>query len=259
MALKNKRTLTELLAMKYPEYGKDKIIALIACRKVKVDNEICCDPRALFHNDVPIVLIEDMYVSRGGVKLDYALNHWSIDPSGKIFLDAGSSTGGFTDCLLRYGARLVHAVDVGYNQLDYRLRTDARVIVHERQNIMDIRELEPIPDAAVADLSFRSIHKAASHLFSLISGDWIICLVKPQFEIPKGTPGFNGVVDDPLLIRDTLLHVKKSLFDDGIGMRDIVESPIHGRKGNREFLALLSRTVSLEEPTIAEKIERLTT
>jgi 23S rRNA (cytidine1920-2'-O)/16S rRNA (cytidine1409-2'-O)-methyltransferase len=254
-----KRPLAELLSMQYPEYDRERLLAFIACRNVKVDAHVCTDPKANFNEDAHVNLVFDQYVSRGGFKLAHALDAWHVSVQDLVMLDAGASTGGFTDCLLQRGARLVHAVDVGYNQLDWTLRTDARVVVHERQNIMTLQSLDPIPVAAVADLSFRSIRNAARHLFELISGPWAICLVKPQFEVDKALAGFTGVVTDTAVLRDTLLGVHATLESEGIGLRDVVESPIRGRKGNREFLALLSRQPVLDHDGFAQLVERLLT
>ena len=149
------------------------------------------------------------YVSRGGFKLEKALSEFGMDVTGLVMLDAGSSTGGFTDCLLQNGAKAVHSVDVGFNLLDFKIRNDSRVVVHEKQNIMTLTKeaLVPAPQAAVADLSFRSIKGAASHILDLVGDTWLIALIKPQFEVPKWQENFFGVVDDPDLMRQTLTNV----------------------------------------------------
>ncbi len=223
------------------------------------------------------------YVSRGGEKLHAALEEWSAPVRGKVFLDAGASTGGFTDCLLQFGARAVHAVDVGYNQLDYRLRRDSRVIVHERTNLMHLESLDPPADAAVADLSFRSLRGAARKLLSLSGEGWAIVLVKPQFEFasalkragagrspgsrgrgrspvrgrsaPRDVADFNsatnfeaGVVRDPDVLQEILLSLRRDLAADGITVQGELASPVAGRRGNREFLFLLTSGVSEYQP-----------
>ena len=158
-------------------------------------------------------------------------------------LDAGSSTGGFSDCLIQNGAKAVHSVDVGFNLLDFKLRSDNRVIVHEKQNIMTLQkeDLDPAPQAAVADLSFRSINGAASHVLDLVGGTWMIALIKPQFEVPKWQENFFGVVEDPVLMRSTLENVHERLASDEVGIFDATVSPIKGHKGNTEFLAMLRK------------------
>lgn len=254
---RKKKALIKLMQEQYPDYDKMQLRAFIDCRQVIVDGETCVDSQAIFPENSVVGLNLSKYVSRGALKLEHALTTWNIDISGLVFVDAGSSTGGFTDCLLQSGARAVHAVDVGYNQLDYRLRTDARVIVHERQNIMQVEQLDPRPDAAVADLSFRSITGAASHILSLTKDSWLISLIKPQFEIPKGTDGFSGVVDDGETIKEILFLVYAQLATENVGIEAIIESPIQGRKGNREFLALLKPGLRMDESVYRNTIELL--
>ncbi|MDD7200242.1 MAG: TlyA family RNA methyltransferase [Sphaerochaetaceae bacterium] len=249
-----KRALIDLLAVNYPDIGREKLGAYIVCRNVLAGGEVCADPKMKFPEDVPLSFTFEKYVSRGGYKLEHALKAFHLDVSGMCVLDAGSSTGGFTDCLLQHGASLVHSVDVGTNQLSWKLRQDDRVRVHERQNIMTLDALDPAPQAAVCDLSFRSISGAAGHILSLCGGSWLVSLIKPQFEVPKGQPGFHGVVTDPQLLRDVLLSVYRQLSDENIAVRDIVRSPITGRKGNTEYLALLGLDGALDEPSFLAKL-----
>lgn len=141
-----KRPLLQLLVTHYgKQYTKDQLTAFIACRNVYADGELSTDPRQLFAEECTLSLSFEQYVSRGGYKLEHALDQFGLSVDGLVMLDAGSSTGGFTDCLLQRGARLVHSVDVGYNQLDWRLRTDERVRVLEKQNIMTLETLDPPP------------------------------------------------------------------------------------------------------------------
>jgi 23S rRNA (cytidine1920-2'-O)/16S rRNA (cytidine1409-2'-O)-methyltransferase len=192
--------------------------------------------------DVPISIREKPpYVSRGGEKLAAALDLWGIACEGKTWIDAGCSTGGFTDCLLRRGASLVYAIDVGENQLDWRLRADPRVRVMEATNVMAVRgeELDPTPDSAVADLSFRSLRLAASRILSLTAERRGIFLVKPQFEYIHPPRDFDGVVRGQGALRDILSDLVAGLGNEGVRAEDAVESPLRGRKGNREFLFLL--------------------
>lgn len=250
-------TLVSLLEKKYPDCSRDQLVAYVVCKNVLVDGQTYTDPRALVHYDSRIELSFPKYVSRGGSKLEYALDYWSIDPTGLIFIDAGSSTGGFTDCLLQRGALAVHSVDVGYNQLDYRLRTDDRVIVHEKQNIMTLTELDPLPQAAVADLSFRSIRGAASHILDLTTDKWLISLIKPQFEVPRWKEGFFGVVEDSALLMQVMTDVYEALVLEGVGMQAIITSPILGRKGNTEFLALLKLSEGMSLTVFKQELHNL--
>ncbi|MBO4409140.1 MAG: TlyA family RNA methyltransferase [Spirochaetales bacterium] len=236
-----KTGIIQLLRLRDPSLSKDRAAALVSCRNVYVNGELCTDPRQTFSPDCAIDIIFPKYVSRGGFKLEKALSEFGTDVSGLVMLDAGSSTGGFTDCLLQNGARAVHSVDVGFNLLDFRIRNDSRVVVHEKQNIMTLEkgDIDPPAQAAVADLSFRSIKGAARHILDLVGGTWIIALVKPQFEVPRWQENFHGVVEDPALMRETLVNVYENLEAEGVGIHMATVSPIKGHKGNTEFLALL--------------------
>lgn len=239
----------ELLKSQYPEFDLLQLKGYIASREVKIDGETIVDAAQRVSGTGEACIQLQEFVSRGGYKLEHALTSWSLDVTGRVCLDAGSSTGGFTDCLLRYGASAVHAVDVGYNQLDYRLRCDARVHVHERTNILHLTETDPPSDIAVADLSFRSIRGVASHILSLTTRKQLIFLIKPQFEVDPDTQGFNGIITDDCLLRSTMDDVYTTLTREHVGLQRILLSPITGRKGNREFLALLTpeRGLSREE------------
>lgn len=244
--------LLDSMYARYPEHTREELLALVLCGDVIVEGERIRDPRHPVRPDAVITLARDLdeararYVSRGGAKLEHALRVWRLPVEGRVFVDAGSSTGGFTDCLLRHGARAVHAVDVGYNQLDYRLRTDERVIVHERTNIMHTQHLDPAPQAATADLSFRSLRGAASHLLHLVGRRWAVLLIKPQFEWDAPPDGFTGTVpgaEIPEILRTTL----EALEEEEIGLVGLEESPLRGRKGNREFLVLVAGADGLDE------------
>nr|MDA3823036.1 hypothetical protein [Bacteroidales bacterium] len=167
----------DLLLNQYPHMERTSLLTLIATKSVHNDGEGVRDSQQLFPSDSICTISTNKYVSRGGLKLEHALNEWNIDVTGLEFIDAGSSSGGFTDCLLQKGADKVHSVDVGYNQLDYRLRVEERVVVHEKTNIMHILPSQVEVDAAVADLSFRSITGAASHILELTRQKWIISLI----------------------------------------------------------------------------------
>ena len=233
-------TLPALLRKTFPELDKDRAAALISCRNVYVNGELCTDPKQTFPATSIVEISYPKYVSRGGLKLEKALEEFDFNAEGLVFLDAGSSTGGFTDCLLKHGAVFVHSVDVGYNLLDYSLRNDSRVAVHEKTNIMHVQDLDPMPDVAVADLSFRSISGAARKVLDLTKQKRMIALIKSQFEVPRGTEGFDGVIRDPDLLVGTMKSVYRTLTEEGVGVFGVCVSPIRGAKGNREFLALLA-------------------
>jgi 23S rRNA (cytidine1920-2'-O)/16S rRNA (cytidine1409-2'-O)-methyltransferase len=239
MSTRKTRLLLELLTEKYPDIPKERLYSYILCREVSVNGGRIINPKERIPVNASLEIVRNTYVSRGGVKLKHALLEWGISPDGKVMIDAGSSTGGFTDCLLQEGALKVYAVDVGYNQLDYSLRTHSKVVVMERTNIMAVDELDPRPHAAVADLSFRSIRGAAEKILSLTREAWMIALIKPQFEIDSYVQDFNGVVSDDELLLEILTATCTELDDEGAGVVCIAASPILGRKGNREFLALI--------------------
>ncbi len=251
-------TLFENMKIRFTSLAKEEIYAKILCGEVLVNGQKERNPKIIIENTSIISVLEKKYVSRGGIKLEKALTQWNISCKDKIFLDAGSSTGGFTDCLLHHGAAGVHSVDVGYNQLAYRLRQDPRVFVHEKTNIMDAKVLEPFPDAGVADLSFRSIHGAAAKILSLVKERWLIALVKPQFEIDKAEyPNFNGIISDPAVLLPTMITVINRMTEEGVYVSDTALSPIRGRKGNIEFLFLLKDTEDKPKQIIEKQVETL--
>jgi len=250
-------TLLALLRKTCPELDKDRAGALISCKNVYVNGELCTDPKQTFVSTGTVEIIYPKYVSRGGLKLEKALEEFDFNTEGLVFLDAGSSTGGFTDCLLKHGAAFVHSVDVGYNLLDFSLRNDSRVAVHEKTNIMHVQDLDPQPDAAVADLSFRSISGAARKVLGLTKQKKMIALIKPQFEVSKGTENFDGVIRDHDLLVSTMKSVFRTLCDEGVGVYGVCASPIRGAKGNNEFLALLAPAspASMTEEQFLEPVE----
>ncbi len=182
------------------------------------------------------------YVSRGGLKLEKALQTFALDPDGLVALDIGASTGGFTDCLLQHGARRVYAIDVGRGQLAWTLRNDARVIVMEHTNMRHVTSLpEPI-QCAVIDVSFISLRLILPPLIPLLTPDaWVVALVKPQFEAGKAEVDRGaGVIIDPAV--HTRVVEELQAWIDGhtpLRVRGVTDSPIYGREGNREFLFYL--------------------
>ena len=184
------------------------------------------------------------WASRGGDKLEAALDAFAVDPTGLACLDAGASTGGFTDLLLARGARIVYAVDVGRGQLLDRLAREPRVVSMERTNLRTLKELpEPI-DLAVLDLSFISLRLVLPAVRELVRREGrVIALVKPQFEAGRGAVPRGGVVRDPATHRSVLLRVGEDAVDAGFAPMALIGSPIAGAEGNREFLALLGPVI----------------
>lgn len=198
------------------------------------------------------------YVSRGGEKLDGALRDLDIQVEGRRWLDAGASTGGFTDRLLRGGAAAVIAVDVGYGQLDWRLRGDERVVVLERTNVRDL-EPEALPwlaDGVVADLSFISLRLLIPSFERLITREAdLLLMVKPQFEVGKGAVGKGGVVRDPELWRSSIVGVVEAAAARGLGLVGAAVSDLQGPKGNHEFFVHLRRGDDSDMGSIDRAIE----
>jgi 23S rRNA (cytidine1920-2'-O)/16S rRNA (cytidine1409-2'-O)-methyltransferase len=223
--------------------------ALVMAGAVLVGEQRVEKPSETFPPDAPLRVrgAEDpaaRYVGRGALKLEKALGAFGLDPAGLVCLDVGASTGGFTDCLLQHGARRVVALDVGRNQLDYRLRTDARVEVREGVNA---RHLAPADfgerfDLAVMDVSFISATKILPALVPLLKdGGRLVVLIKPQFEVGKGEVGKGGIVSDPRQHARVVEEVNAAARALGLEVRGVTESPITGADGNREFLALYEK------------------
>jgi 23S rRNA (cytidine1920-2'-O)/16S rRNA (cytidine1409-2'-O)-methyltransferase len=197
------------------------------------------------------------FVSRGGVKLAGALDVFGVDVAGKRAIDVGSSTGGFTDCMLRRGAAHVVAIDVGRGQLAWTLRTDERVTVMERTNVRELAAgaIDPLADICVADLSFISLRTVAPNLCELTTAaaDFVL-LVKHQFEAGRARVGKGGIVRDPVVHAGVLRDVVSGLDASGLGVRELAVSPLRGADGNIEFFALGRR----ERATVGEAdIERI--
>jgi len=178
------------------------------------------------------------YAGRGGTKLEKPLSAFAISLNGKTVLDVGASTGGFTDCVLQKGAALVYAVDVGYGQLAWKLQQDPRVVRLDRTNIMRIspHELDPAPDLALIDASFTSLQRLLPHVVTLLAGKGeMLCLIKPQFEVKKGFVEKGGIVRDERQYQRVISHVVEACKGLGLHVTGIIESPVGGRHGNREF------------------------
>jgi 23S rRNA (cytidine1920-2'-O)/16S rRNA (cytidine1409-2'-O)-methyltransferase len=185
------------------------------------------------------------YVGRGGLKLEAALREFAIDVNGFVCLDVGASTGGFTDCLLQHGATSVVALDVGHNQLDWCLRKDPRVIVREGVNARYLRpeDFSSKFDLAVMDVSFISATKVMPAIIPLLSDTGrLITLIKPQFEVGRGEVGSGGVVRDPEKHTRVIAEVNEAATELGLHPAGLIESPLQGADGNREFLALYEKT-----------------
>ena len=204
------------------------------------------------------------FVSRGGEKLSKALSVFTIPVAERICLDGGISTGGFTDCLLQAGAKQVYGIDVGYGQVDWRLRNDSRVILRERTNLRQLRpddlygEDDPIPDLAVVDVSFISLNKILPALWQLTQANReAVLLVKPQFEVGRSRVGKKGVVRDPNDQADAIFQVLQTAHPLGWKYKGLTWSPITGPAGNIEYLLWLGMESETPSPDL-EAIKQIT-
>jgi 23S rRNA (cytidine1920-2'-O)/16S rRNA (cytidine1409-2'-O)-methyltransferase len=223
---------------------RERAQAYIIAGKVRVDGEIVTKAGQAVAPEQAIELIEPdhPYVSRGGLKLAHALDHFAINPNGMVAIDIGASTGGFTDVLLQRGARKVFAIDSGTNQLDWRLRSDARVVVMEQTNAryLEAQALGEPCDLAVVDVSFISLTLLLLPIAAVLGAQKpIVCLVKPQFEVGKGEVGKGGIVRDPALRQAAVDKVRTFAREHGFAVGAAIESPIQGTTGNVEYLLLL--------------------
>ena len=217
--------------------------ALILAGSVIAGDHRVEKPGQLLDESVELRVKEQLrYVSRGGLKLEKALDHFALPVEGRICVDLGASTGGFTDVLLQRGALRVHAVDVGYGQLHARLRADPRVMVHERVNARELRLPEPC-SAAVADLSFISLKLVLPALVSALRSTdaWACVLVKPQFEAGRAEVGKGGVVRDAAVHARVVSEIGDEFRRLGLVVQGWVESPVQGPAGNREYLLAAAR------------------
>jgi 23S rRNA (cytidine1920-2'-O)/16S rRNA (cytidine1409-2'-O)-methyltransferase len=254
IALKVKRErIDKLIVEKGLAESRAKAQAMVMAGVVLVNEQRVNKPSDLVSYDSAIRVKRSddptsKYVGRGGLKLEAALKSFQINPTQFVCLDVGSSTGGFTDCLLQSGAKQVFAIDVGHNQLDWRLRQDPRVISREGVNA---RYLEPsnfpaLFDLIVVDVSFISLAKVLPALVSLATADGaLVTLIKPQFEVGRGEVGSGGIVRDPTKRQRVIEEVTAVAVELGLRCEGVIESPIQGAEGNVEFLAHFVRDTVL--------------
>jgi len=228
--------------------SRTKAQAQVMAGIVLVDEKRVEKPSEKFEKSATIRLkrtsTELRYVGRGGLKLEAALRHFAIDPTGMSCLDIGSSTGGFTDCLLQHGAAQIVAVDVDTNQLDWSLRTDPRVEVRERTNARDLSpdDFDKQFDLAVVDVSFISVTKILPALLRLVNpGALVVVLIKPQFEVGRGEVGKGGIVRESEKHERVVSEINAFARKRGLAIIGTIESPILGAEGNKEFLSLYAR------------------
>jgi len=240
-----KERLDVLLVEKGLAESREKAKRTIMAGLVKVNGRVEDKPGSAFDIDSEIEVTgkECPYVSRGGLKLEKGIEEWDIDCKDAVCMDMGASTGGFTDCMLQHGATKVYAIDVGYGQLDYKLRTDDRVVNMEKTNIryLDTDLIEEPIDLISIDVSFISLSHMLPVAAEVLSDDGLVfCLVKPQFEAGKEQVGKGGIVRDSKVHEEVIEKVMGYAEDNGLHPLKLSYSPIKGSKGNIEYILLLS-------------------
>ncbi len=228
--------------------SRTKAQAMVMAGTILVDEKRVEKPSELFSNQAAIRIKgksnEIKFVGRGGLKLEKALNEFNICPNGYVCLDVGSSTGGFTDCLLQNNARKVYAIDSGTNQLVWKIRNNGKVVARENTNAryLEPKDFDEEIDLIVMDVSFISVTKIFPSLLPLLKGTGkIITLIKPQFEVGKGEVGKGGIVKDPQKHEEVVRRINSFAESIGLKIIRVIDSPILGAEGNKEFLALYER------------------
>lgn len=220
-------------------YSRRQIQSWIMQGRVKVDGIVMTKTGAQINPEavVEVDIEEPKYVGRAGFKLEGALEHFNVDVTGLTVLDAGLSTGGFTDCLLQRGAAKIFGVDVGYGQVHERIRTDPRVVVMERTNLREVQDLGVKVDLVTLDLSFISLLKVMDAVCAVLKDKgMLIALIKPQFEAQRHEVGRGGIVKDAATHAAVVERVTQGLEAYGFVIKGVIESPIEGATGNKEFL-----------------------
>lgn len=243
--MKNKKRLDVLLVEQGYADSRTKAQAIIMSGIVYVDDQKADKPGMSFEEDVKLEVrgATCPYVSRGGLKLEKALRDFGVDPTGFVCSDSGASTGGFTDCLLQQGAKKVFAIDVGYGQLDWKIRSDPRVVVMERTNVRYVtpEQLGEPLDLSVIDVSFISLKIVLPVIKTFLKQNGqVLCLIKPQFEAGKEKVGKKGVVRDPETHKEVLDNFVTLAESLGFNILGLTFSPVKGPEGNIEFLGHLT-------------------
>lgn len=240
-----KKRLDQYLQEKYNNYTRNQIQSWIMQGKVKINEKIVTKSGTQVSDKDEVILKVDeiKYVCRAGWKLEKALDFFQIDPKGLIVLDAGLSTGGFTDCLLQRGAEKIYGVDVGFGQVHEKIRQNPQVIVMERTNLRYLKTLPENVDLVTLDLSFISILKVMEVVSSLIKDSGkLITLIKPQFEAERHEVERGGIIKNPVVHTRIVETLTNEISHYGFKLIGVIESPILGNEGNKEFLAYFLRT-----------------
>lgn len=236
-----KRRIDILLVKRGLVESQAKAQAMVMAGEVMVEGTAVTQAGTLVNEEAAITIVAPPpFVSRGGIKLVYALDQFQLDVSDKVAADIGASTGGFTDCLLQRGARRVYAIDVGRGQLDYRLRRDPRVVVVEGANARYPLALPEKVDLATIDVSFISVEKVIPPVAQLVKdGGYLVVLIKPQFEARRREVGKGGIIRDPLIHARVLGRFVAWLTGQKLRLIGLIPSPLLGASGNREFFVVL--------------------
>lgn len=239
-----KKRLDQRVLELLPTYSRQQIQSWIMQGKIKVDGVPVTKPGAPIADDAQITfdIQESKYVSRAGFKLEKALEHFKIDVNGLTVLDAGLSTGGFSDCLMQHGAKKIYGIDVGHGQVHEKIRRDSRVIVMEQTNLREVRDLGEKVDLVTLDLSFISVLKVMDAVDAVLKPNGqLIVLIKPQFEAERHEVGKGGIIKDPQIHEKVIKSVVDGIVNHGYELIGVTESPIAGAEGNKEFLAYFRR------------------
>lgn len=236
--------------------SREKAQALILSRQVLVNGQPALKPGQQVGADSEITIQKNFpYVGRGGAKLEQALKTFPVNVEGKIALDIGASTGGFTDCLLQFGAKKVYAVDVNIKQLDWKLRQDPRVVAIEKNaRYLEPQDLAETPEIAVVDVSFISVLKILPAVKKIMPAGDLLVLVKPQFEAGRNQVGKKGIIKDRKIHQQVLEKVLTGAQASGFGVKGLLACSIIGQKGNQEFLAWFKPGT---EPLAEERLKNL--
>lgn len=259
-----KLRLDVLLVQKGLQESRQKAQATIMSGQVFVDGQRVDKPGAPVAEDAEIEVKGGLrYVSRGGLKLEKAMALWPVHLEDAVCIDIGASTGGFTDCMLQNGAAKVYAVDVGYGQLAWKLRSDPRVVCLERTNAryLSHEQIPEEPDFSSVDVSFISLKLILPAIAGVLrDGGQVVCLIKPQFEAGKEKVGKKGVVRDPAVHREVLEHFLEHAKENNFTVIDITYSPIRGPEGNIEYLGFLQKNSgqagTIDIPALVEESHR---
>ncbi len=240
--MKIKKRLDQLVHERHPKFSRRQIQSFIMQGKVTVDDKIVTKSGTQVEDSKEVIVVLNAqlpkYVSRAGFKLEKALDEFAIDVSGFVALDAGISTGGFTDCLLQRGIKKVYGIDVGYGQLHEKIRNNAKVEVREKTNLRTLESVGQLVDLVTLDLSFISVLKVMDTVKKILKDNGIlIVLIKPQFEAGKHEVASGGIIKDEKIRQAVAKTIVEGIVKEGFELKGLIDSPILGAKGNKEFLA----------------------